>query len=69
MNPSDEALSPQFPCQHLRSKEMYYQAFGQEDDAFASGIYWCLRTHESYGPDGEPAGRKECCDGRDCFKS
>jgi hypothetical protein len=56
---------PPFPCRHLRSKEMYYQ--GSEDDDFSSGIYWCLRTYEPLGPDGQPVGKNDCCTGRSCF--
>ena len=57
----------QIPCQKLRSKEMYHEAPGHEDDQFSSGIYWCLKTQEGFGPDGEPAGRAECCAGRACY--
>jgi hypothetical protein len=54
------------PCRNLRSKEMYYQPYGQEDDEFSSGVYWCLRTQELFGPDGQPADRKQCCASRSC---
>jgi hypothetical protein len=53
-------------CRHLRSKEMYYQAPGQMDDEFSSGVYWCGKTQETFGPDGEPVGKTECCSGRNC---
>jgi hypothetical protein len=53
------------PCRYLRCKEMYYQ--GSEDDAFAGGAYWCNRTQEPFGPDGEPCGKKECCANRTCY--
>lgn len=53
------------PCRYLRSKEMYYE--GAADDEFASGIYWCNRTSESFGPDGEPCDKKQCCANRTCF--
>jgi hypothetical protein len=46
---------------------MFYQPLGHEDDQFSSGIYWCTRTHEGFGPDGEPAAREQCCQGRSCF--
>ena len=55
------------PCHHLRSKEMYYQDYGQADDAFSSGIYWCGKTQENFGPDGEPCGKSNCCSGRACY--
>lgn len=49
----------------MRSKEMYYEA--ADDDEFASGIFWCVKTHENFGPDGEPVSKKHCCEGRQCF--
>jgi hypothetical protein len=52
-------------CRHLRCKEMYYHGNPEAPDA--SGVYWCSRTHENYGPDGEPAGKTECCVGRSCY--
>ena len=66
----NETTSPQqltLPCQNLRSKEMFHSDLGAEDDACASGIYWCVKTHEGVGPDGEPVGRKQCCAGRGCY--
>lgn len=57
----------QIPCPNLRSKEMFYMSPGQEDDAFSSGLYWCTRTQETFGPDGQPVGKIECCAGRACF--
>ncbi len=51
----------------MRSKEMYYQGAGQEDDPFSSGIFWCKQTHENFGPDGQPCGKTECCAGRSCY--
>ena len=55
----------ELPCRNLRCKEMYYH--GNPGDAFASGAYWCSRTQENFGPDGEPAGKTECCAGRSCY--
>jgi hypothetical protein len=55
------------PCKHLRNKEMYYQNDGQEDDQYASGLFWCTKTHENFGPDGESAGKNECCSSRSCY--
>jgi len=56
------------PCRNLRSKEMYY-AYGEADDEFSSGCFWCAKTQEGFGPDGEPAGKAECCNGRQCYIS
>jgi len=58
-----------FPCRHFRNKEMYYQSADEEEDQFSSGIYWCLKTQESFGPDGEPVGKNHCCAGRSCYVS
>ena len=38
----------------MRSKEMYYEGHGQEDDEFSSGVFWCGKTQENFGPDGQP---------------
>jgi hypothetical protein len=69
MSNSESAPIFQAPCRHLRSKEMYYQPLGQEDDQFSSGLFWCNRTHESIGPDGENVSKGQCCVGRSCFGS
>ena len=65
---ADETSQTDFqtPCRHLRSKEMYYQSPDQLDDEFSSGVYWCGKTQENFGPDGEPCGKSECCSGRTC---
>ncbi len=55
------------PCRYLRSKEMYHSAAGAEDDAFASGVFWCQKTCEAFGPDGETADKTRCCEGRTCY--
>ncbi|HXJ55768.1 MAG TPA: hypothetical protein VNU68_03805 [Verrucomicrobiae bacterium] len=55
----------QLPCRYLRSKEMYYQA--PDDDEFAGGQFWCNRTMEAFGPDGEACGKKQCCANRTCY--
>jgi hypothetical protein len=62
------ASVPASPCRNLRSKEMYY-AYGQEDDEFASGCFWCAKTQEGFGPDGQAVSKAECCNGRTCYIS
>jgi hypothetical protein len=57
-----------FPCKHLRSKEMYYQDRPLEEDDYSSGVYWCSRTHETFGPDGREVSRPECKAPRACFE-
>jgi hypothetical protein len=61
MNTPEPAPLFQIPCRNLRSKEMYYQGLGQPEDEFSSGLHWCAKTQEGFGPDGQPAGKIECC--------
>jgi hypothetical protein len=61
------AGSVPIPCRHLRCKEMYYQA--PTDDEFASGIYWCGKTQENMGPDGQSCSKCECGPERACYQS
>lgn len=56
------------PCRHIRSKEMYHQPAGQPDDEFSSGIYWCVRTQDNLGPDGQSCGKCECGPERACYQ-
>jgi hypothetical protein len=69
MNNSDSTAASGTLCQNCRSKEMYHSSPGQEDDQFSSGIYWCAKTQDAFGPDGQPAGKSECCAGRSCYIS
>ena len=65
MNNANEQTSFQLPCRNLRNKEMYYGA--SDEDEFASGQFWCLKTNENFGPDGEAVAKKQCCEGRACY--
>ena len=67
MDNQDLSLRIKAPCQCMRSKEMYYQPAGTSEDEFSSGIYWCTKTHENFGPDSHPVGGKECGPGRSCY--
>jgi hypothetical protein len=62
---SSATQSAQLPCRHLRCKEMYYQA--PDDDEYASGQFWCNRTQDVIGPDGETCDKKQCCANRTCY--
>lgn len=56
------------PCKFLRTKEMFYEQPEEEaNDAFASDAFWCAKTQEAFGPDGEPAEKAECQCGRSCY--
>lgn len=57
------------PCRHIRCKETFYQEPGQPEDEFSSGIYWCVRTQENAGPDGQSCSKCECGPERACYQS
>jgi hypothetical protein len=69
MSHSEPATNERFQiaCRHIRSKEMYHQPAGQEDGPCSSGLFWCTRTHENFGPDGQPVSKHECSGNRPCF--
>jgi hypothetical protein len=67
MNPPETSPTFQTPCRHLRCKEMYFRPPGQEDDGHGSGVYWCAKSQEAFGPDGQPVGRQDCCKQRSCY--
>ena len=46
---------------------MYHEAGGEGDARYSSGIHWCARTQENFGPDGQPVEKAECCAGRKCY--
>lgn len=51
---------------------MYYQSAAPENDErdeCSSGIFWCGKTQDSFGPDGKPVGKMECCAERPCYVS
>jgi hypothetical protein len=60
----------QIPCRHMRSNEMFHQALGEYDQQDSgSGQYWCGKSHEPFGMDGEPVEKSSCCPGRSCYQS
>ena len=67
MKTSHSSTRIQLVCPKLRSKEMYYEQPGQEEEDFSSGLFWCMKTNETFGPDGRPIGKEECQEGRGCY--
>ena len=39
----------------------------QDDDDYSTPC-WCLKTHDSIGPDGESVELRTCREGRSCFE-
>lgn len=68
MRENTSSSEPQFgtACQHLRCKEMFYDEPGDDGD-FSGSVYWCGKTQEAFGPDGEAAEKRECLPGRSCY--
>ena len=58
---------PVIKCKYLRCKEMFHEDPGQPEDNFTSGDFWCSKTHEAFGPDGNAAEQTECKPARSCF--
>jgi len=59
--PTPETARSDAPCLNLRNKGMYHGS--DEDD----GMSWCCNTQDSFGPDGLPTGKTECCKTRSCY--
>ena len=68
MNQAESQPQRHTPCRQLRSKEMYYQSPGEQEDQFSSGIYWCSHTHKCLGPDGMTVSKDDCGQHRSCFE-
>ena len=64
-------------CQQLRCKEMYYHVDLQEgdgsplvtDDADDRHVYWCLKTHKEFGPEGQSVDLESCGPERRCYRA
>jgi hypothetical protein len=60
---------PDTRCRKLRTKSMYIES---EPDpsvpSMASGLFWCLHTHNCLGPDGKAVGVEDCAETRGCYE-
>ena len=61
----------QVSCVNIRHKLMYVDeaqaAPGMVDDTSDTRIFFCIRTHDSLGPDNESVSPKLCHPGRGCY--
>jgi hypothetical protein len=67
-----EGMALSGPCCRLRTNGMFIYNDGipndQEND-YASSIYWCVSTMKSFGPDDAFVGGRECRDpNRSCYQ-
>lgn len=64
-------VSLQFACDRIRHKMMYIdeaqKAIGSVDDSSDTRVFWCARTFESRGPDGQAVDPDACRPDRSCF--
>jgi hypothetical protein len=68
--PDYQMVAP--PCAKLRSKGMYVYTDGPSESHgdYDNTIFWCLRTHKSFGPDDDLAQKDLCCDpSRSCYEA
>ena len=58
-------------CQSIRHKLMYvderHATPGMIDDSSSTRIFFCVKTQESLGPDGEPVSPTDCAATRSCY--
>lgn len=58
-------------CMNLRHKLMYVDERqstpGLVDDSSDTRVFFCTRTQDALGPDGEPVGPRACHAGRSCY--
>ena len=55
------------PCRYLRSNKMFHGAPDEPIDESDNGLFWCEKTRETFGPDGECVGKSDCERGRSCY--
>lgn len=68
-----EPVQLKIACTNLRHKMMYIddrqRQVGMVDDSSDTRVFWCKKTQESLGPDGESVSAKLCSSGRGCYCS
>ena len=67
----DRPVKLHVTCLHLRHKLMYVDARhmqrGMVDDSSDTRVFWCSKTQDCLGPDGEPVSPGDCSQGRQCY--
>jgi MoaA/NifB/PqqE/SkfB family radical SAM enzyme len=68
----DKPVHLQITCANLRHKLMYVDARhtqrGVTDDSSRTRIFWCSKTQDALGPDGEPVNPVICTGSRPCYR-
>lgn len=68
MPEESDAIQFVVPCKYLRTNKMFHGAPDEALDDSDAG-FWCEKTRETFGPDGEPAGKSDCRSDRSCYLS
>jgi hypothetical protein len=67
----DQPLQLQQSCTNIRHKLMYcdarHQVPGYVDDSSDTRVFFCSKTGDVLGPDGEAVSPDDCEGGRECF--
>lgn len=67
----NDPIHLQVTCLNLRHKMMYVderqRTPGLVDDSSDTRIFFCTKTQDSLGPDGEPVSPTDCDGSRDCY--
>jgi len=70
-NDNPPAVHLKVACQRLRHKMMYVDArqqqFGMVDDGSDTRVFWCSKTQDALGPDGDAVSPTDCQPGRNCY--
>ena len=72
--PSNSEFRPvqlKVSCLHIRHKLMYcddrHATPGLVDDTSSTRVFFCVKTQEVLGPDGQPVHPSDCRPGRACY--
>jgi hypothetical protein len=64
-------VSLRVTCLHMRHKLMYcddrHAIRGMVDDSSTTRVFWCAKTQEVLGPDGQPTHPADCNASRSCY--
>lgn len=70
-NEDPPAVHLKIACRNLRHKMMYVdqrqQTFGMVDDSSDTRMFWCTKTQDALGPDGDGVDAKSCSPSRNCY--
>ena len=67
----DRPVKLHVTCMNLRHKLMFvderHMQRGMTDNSSDTRVFWCKKTQDCLGPDGEPVSPGDCSNGRACY--